>query len=404
MERVRLQPKELALRLAVFYAALFLVYGMHVPYLPVWLDARGLSEGEIAFVTAAPFFLRLFTTPALALHADHSASHRRMVVVSSVLALAAVLLLSAAEGFWWVLVTALPFALATSGIMPLTEAMAVKGARSEAMHYGRVRLWGSLSFVVMGLAGGAAVDRLGASVIIWLLIAGTAMTAAAATFLPGGAEAQEPDRPSRIEKPPVTSEALGLLRSRVFLFFLVGAGAVQGAHATFYTFGALHWRSQGLSAVWCGVLWAVAVLSEVCLFAWADRLGARLKEPASLLMWGAGAAVLRWLVMAFDPPLAVLIPLQTLHGLTYGASHLGAILFLGRAVPPAVAGTAQALYATMAAGIVMGAATLSAGPLYERFQGRAYLAALALASAGLVALLLLVRSWDGGTLSHPHRG
>jgi len=114
--------------------------------------------------------------------------------------------------------------------------------------------------------------------------------------------------------------------------------------------------------------------------------------------------VLRWLVMAFDPPLAVLIPLQTLHGLTYGASHLGAILFLGRAVPPAVAGTAQALYATMAAGIVMGAATLSAGPLYERFQGRAYLAALALASAGLVALLLLVRSWDGGTLSHPHRG
>ena len=87
--------------------------------------------------------------------------------------------------------------------------------------------------------------------------------------------------------------------------------------------------------------------------------------------------------MGFDPPLALLVPLQVLHGLTFGATHLGAIHFMARAVPETQAGTAQALYASVVGGMGMGGAMLLAGPLYADFGGRAYWAMAVIAVVGL---------------------
>ena len=95
--------------------------------------------------------------------------------------------------------------------------------------------------------------------------------------------------------------------------------------------------------------------------------------------------------MGFDPPLALLVPLQILHGVTFGATHLGAIHFMGRTVPEGQAGTAQALYASVTGGIAMGGAMLLAGPLYAAYAGRAYWAMAVVAAVGLGASLVLLR-------------
>jgi PPP family 3-phenylpropionic acid transporter len=102
--------------------------------------------------------------------------------------------------------------------------------------------------------------------------------------------------------------------------------------------------------------------------------------------------------MTFDPGLPALVVLQALHGLTYGAAHLGAIQFMAAAVPQSAAGTAQALYATMAAGCVIGAVTLASGPLYATYMGGAYWVAAGTAAMGLAAILVVARRWDGGLL------
>ncbi len=113
--------------------------------------------------------------------------------------------------------------------------------------------------------------------------------------------------------------------------------------------------------------------------------------PILLIAAGALAGVLRWTVMAFDPPLAALVGLQALHGLTFGASHLGAVHYIAATVPQHLAGTAQALYASVTSGIAMGAATLLAGELYASVAGGAYLAMSAMSLLGLAAVLLLLR-------------
>ena len=83
--------------------------------------------------------------------------------------------------------------------------------------------------------------------------------------------------------------------------------------------------------------------------------------------------------MGFDPPLALLVVLQLLHALTFGATHIGAVHFISRAVPETQSGTAQALYAAVTGGIVMGGTMLAAGPLYAAYGGRAYWAMAAVA-------------------------
>ena len=384
-----------AVRLGAFYAALFLIYGMHVPYFPVWLDWRGLSAQEIAAVTGAPFFIRFVVTPVLAMLADRTGTHRVMVITLSWLGLALALVVSQLNGFWPLFLAAVPFALSVSTIMPLTETIAVGGVRSAGLDYGRMRLWGSLSFIGVGLVGGALVDRLGAGVGIWLIVAGAAATVAAGNFLP---RAPEAPRRARAGVGRGGAEALKLVKSPLFLLFLLAAGAVQGAHGMFYTFGALHWRAQGISTAMVGTLWSVGVLAEVALFAYSGAVVRRVGAVA-LIVAGCAAAIVRWSVMSLDPPLWLLFPVQLLHALSYGASHLGAIHFISRAVPESAAGTAQALYATVAAGLMMGGATLLSGFLFASFHGGAYLAMAALAGVGLAAGLLLLRRWDGQALN-----
>jgi MFS transporter, PPP family, 3-phenylpropionic acid transporter len=378
-----------AARVSLLFAAIFVVGGTNLPYLPLWLDWKGLTAGEIATVTAVPLILRVLVTPVVAAAADRAGDYRRFLILLSWCGLAALLALSQSAGFWPILLCTLAFALAWTTVTPLTETVAVAGVRAAGLDYGRMRLWGSLSFIAATLCGGWVVDRLGPASAIWLIAVGGALTVAAAHALSrpiGLGRLKAATSPPR----PDLAGACALLRSPLFLVFLLTVGAVQAAHATFYTFGTLHWAAQGLSAGASGTLWGIAVIAEVALFAFSAAAVRRI-GAVELILLGAAAAVLRWLAMGFDPPLAWLVPLQLLHALTYGASHIGAIHLMARVVPEGQSGTAQALYATVIGGIAMGAATLASGPLYAVWGGRSYWAMAALAAVALAAALLLLR-------------
>ncbi len=387
------------MRVALFYGALFVVYGMHVPYMPVWLDGRGLSAAEISTVMAAPFFLRLLITPGVAIVADRNGSHRLLMIVLSWVSLGIVLLLSQAYGFWPILLLTVPLIVAFTTIMPLTETVAVAGVRHAGLDYGRMRLWGSLTFVAASFAGGIAISRWGSGAGIWLVSLGVVLTVIAAHLLPRGAlpfNEADAAEPGVAPGPWWKAEELRmLLQQPAFVAFLIAAGGVQAAHATFLTFGTLIWQKQGLSGEWIGALWGIGVAAEVMLFSVSGWLARRV-GAVNLIAAGAAASLLRWIVMGFDPDLGLLIPLQILHGLTYGASHLGAIHFIATAVPHRASGSAQALYATVAAGLAMGIATLIAGWFYAQSGAASYFAMTGIAAVAMVASLILGRLWPDG--------
>jgi MFS transporter, PPP family, 3-phenylpropionic acid transporter len=378
-----------AVRVSLLFAAVCTVVGTQLPFYPVWLDWRGLGASEIAFITAAPLVVRVVVTPALAFAADRFGDHRRFLIALAWAALAMVLVLAQLSTFWPLLFGTVLFSLAMSTMMPLTETLAMTGVKAAGLDYGRMRLWGSLSFIVASICGGWLLEPLGAGAAIWLVAGGVVLTVAATHAL------QRPIGLGRLKaatSPPRLRvvDALGLLRSRVFLLFLLTTGLVQGSHGMFYTFGVLHWREQGLDTAWSGILWGVAIVCEVALFAYSAAVLKRI-GPVELIILGCGTAVLRWLLMGFDPPLALLVLLQISHSLTYGASHIGAIHFMSRMVPDQQAGTAQALYASVTGGIGLGGAMLIAGPLYASYGGRAYWAMAIMAAVALAAGVALRR-------------
>src|SRR5262249_12433732 len=233
------------------------------------------------------------------------------------------------------------------------------------------------AFIVGSFGAGLLLDLIAARELIWLVVAALTITAAAAYALAPLPAHEESRSPTHV------SSAQDLLRDPAFLAAAAAASLLQASHAISTGSAARGWRAAGLDGGGMGAFWALAVVAETAVFALGGPLPV---PPPTLLMRGAAGAVIRWSAMAFDPPPALLPPLQCLHALSFGATHLGALGFMARAAPAELGATAQG-YLAVALGLVMAAAMGISGVLYARWGGLAYGAmALAAAAGGIFAL------------------
>jgi PPP family 3-phenylpropionic acid transporter len=369
-----------ATRLSAFYAAFFVTIGIQLPFLPLWLEAKGLDARTIGIVLAAPMVVRIAAIPIAARAADRRDALRAGIIVGSAATALGYVAVGLSDGALMILLAYALASVAMTPILPLADAYALKGLASSGRSYGQVRLWGSAAFILGSLGAGFMLDLVPPIQLIWFMAASAAVSVAFAVAL---ASPKAPDASApRAPMPPVR----GLLRNRAFLAVAAAASLIQASHALYYGFSALHWRAAGYEGGSVGALWAIGVVAEIILFALSGRLPAAV-TPTLLLLIGAAGGILRWSAMAFDPPAAVLPVLQCMHALSFGATHLGAVAFIGRAAPAGLGATAQGYFA-IAAGTGMAAATGLSGVLYAAFGATAY-AAMA-ASAGLGGVFALI--------------
>jgi len=158
-----------AWRLALVYAAFFLIVGWHLPLFPVWLTARGLDPAAIGFVLAAMQAVRVVGTPLGTRMADRYGSLRGGIVVATLASVLAIAALGAASGFALILIAAVTLAFVSAPVMPLTDAYGLKGLAQRGKAYGPVRLWGSVAFIAANLTGGLLLDRLAPGNLVWVI-------------------------------------------------------------------------------------------------------------------------------------------------------------------------------------------------------------------------------------------
>jgi PPP family 3-phenylpropionic acid transporter len=352
---------------------------------------------EISFVLAAPLISRVIFTPLISFIADRSGNRRRVLIALGWGSLASLALLIPLTGFWPLLLASVLFGVFWTSIMPLTESIAMTEVKLQGLDYGRMRLWGSLTFILASFGGGFLIDLWGSESVLYLLMSALMITSVIAYSLPDDTSRDDQRRLRKATPlPPIHwREATALVHSKLFILFLLTSATIQASHAIYYGFGTLHWQSLGLSSGLIGGLWAIGVIAEVLLFAWSKPIVEKL-GPVKLLQLAAVGALLRWLITAFDPPMGLLVVVQTLHALTYGAGHLGAIHFIAQAVPENYSATGQGLYAAFAMGVIMGLATTVAGSIYNALGGQAYLIMSVLGGLSLLGALALSRTWNGG--------
>lgn len=376
--RPRLPPMSsdggFAARTAAFYAALFALNGIVLPFFPVWLKAKGIEAALIGIILAAPPVVRIVAIPLVTANADRKDAVRGTIVAASALCVAGYALVASVDGGLFILIAYALTSFAITPVMPLLETYTLRGLGARGRAYGPVRLWGSVAFIGGLFGAGFAADVMPARDLIWLIVAASAIALVMAVNL---APLSAGDTAPAAASPAPRRR---LLRDRAFLVVAVSAGLTQASHAVYYGFSALDWTKAGLDGTAIAALWALGVIAEIILFAFLNRLPAFLTPELLLIIGGAGGA-LRWIVMAFDPPVALLPLLQLLHALSFGMTYLGALFFTHRHAPPGQAATAQG-YLAIVLGVTAACATAASGWLYGAFGDKAYAAMALVAVVG----------------------
>jgi PPP family 3-phenylpropionic acid transporter len=385
--------KAIASRLGFSQAASGLVSGVFTPFFAAWLAWRGLSPSQIGAVLSAGLLLRALLGPASGIMADARNDRRTVMIVLYWAMLVGYGALNFVKAPVAVFVAAVSATVAFGSATPLLESVSVRLSERYGFNYGRVRLWASSAFVAANILGGILVTWFGIRIVAPWLAIGAGLCVLTTFLLP----APPPDHPrgDLVARLRATfGETRELLRSGVFLIFLAAASFDQASHAFYYGYGGLHWRALGYSGALIGILWPLGVFAEIALFSQSLRV-LRVVGPTRLLLYGALGCALRWTILAFDPPMWLVVPAQFLHGATFALAHLGAMYFILRAVPSRLAATAQSLYFVCSAGLLMGIATYASGSLYATYGGQAYLLMAAMGVVATSFALLLARSWHG---------
>jgi PPP family 3-phenylpropionic acid transporter len=376
-------------RLALYYAAYFTGLGVQMPFFPVWLAAKGLDPRMIGLVLAAPMLIRIVAVPLMTRLADRYDALRAAIIIGSSATCLGYGLVGVMDSAIAILAVFSLLALAATPTMPLVDAYALRGLARYGGAYGPIRLWGSASFIAGSFGAGLALLAMAPQHLIWLIAGGYGLTALAALGL-----APVSSREADAKTPPRSTSPL---RDPVFLAVLIGAGLIQASHAFQYGFATILWEAAGLEPSVIGALSSLAVVAEIVLFGLSRRLPAWIMRPTVLLLLGAAGGLLRWLVMASNPPVLLLPALQCLHAFSFGATHLGTLAFLNRAAPPSLAATALGYYAIVG-GVLMAGATALSGPLYAPGGHLGYaVMALVVAIGGALALYAHRRWREGDT-------
>jgi len=366
--------------------------GIQMPFFPIFLSERELGPDAIALALALPMAIRLAAMPSAGVLSDGSGAPRTVLVGLGLAAAVGFALVGLAPGIIGILLAVGLAAIFWSPVIPLLEAYAVRLAHVGTIDYGRVRLWGSISFIAANLVGGFLLDWVPVKAVIWLIVGCIFLFAITARTLPLLPDAHEHEAKVRVGRP-----------SNAFFLGVLAAACVQASHALLYGFSSLEWKNSGLDSSTIGILWSLGTGAEAILFYVGTRLVG--KVPAlSLIALGGIAAVIRFGAFAFDPPVALIAVLQLLHALTFGVTHLGLMALIVQNTPAHTAGRAQTQSAAVL-GAVLALATVVAGPLYARFGVSAYGVYAVLGAIGsLIALAAIFqpqRSAPGGETSAP---
>lgn len=348
--------------LALSYFTYFFSYGIFLPFWGVWLKGEGIAPETIGILLGAGLVARFLGSLLIAPRVKDPSHLVAALRLLALLTLAFAVGFCFGNGWGWLMLVIAGFNLFFSPLVPLTDALAATWQKQIRMDYGRVRLWGSLAFVIGSALTGQLVAVWGHNAILYSLILSVLAMLLGMLLKPSVMPQGEARTHGGAER-----SLLALLKEGPVWRFLLCVTLLQGAHAGYYSFGSIYWQEAGYSASTIGYLWSLGVVAEVIIFASSNVLFRRW-NARNLLLLSAGCGVLRWSLMAYSTELGWLLLIQILHCGTFTVCHLAAMRFIAARQGQEVI-RLQAVYSALAMGGGIAVMTVIAGFLFEHWQG-----------------------------------
>ena len=333
-------------RFAALSSTYFAAIGLFNPYAPLWFQSLGLSTLAIGAIASLQSWTRVVAPYGWSWAGDHGGRRVELIRLAALGCVLSALGLLGVQGALAVaLVTALLFC-ANAGVVPLYEAtlahLLSTGEGMDLARYGRVRMWGSVGFIVSVTLFGALLDLAGIGVFPWFVAVMNVLLLLAALRLPTLREPVQAGSPA----PPV----LPRLRNPAVSWFFASVFFTVLAHTSLYAFFSLYLVSLGYGKSAVGALWAVSIAVEIAFF-WTQGRWAALLSPERWLQVVAGATAMRFAAIALGGawPL-VLVFAQASHAVTFAAHHAACIALVHKHFPGRLRGRGQALYTILGYG------------------------------------------------------
>ncbi|MGB9130692.1 MAG: MFS transporter [Thiobacillus sp.] len=375
-------------RLSGFYFFYFAFVGAMSPFWGLYLQSLAFNAVQIGVLMSLLQVMRIFAPNIWGHIADRTG---RRIASVQIAALGSVVVFAGVffgSSFWWLFAVMAALGFFWSASLPLVEAMTLSHLGERIDGYGRIRLWGSIGFILMVVGLGYAFDSLPIAWLPWAVMAVMLGIVAFARVIP------------EAEILPHASDHVSVwdvLKRPEVASLLAACLLMAVTHGPYYIFYSIYLVDHGYDKSTVGWLWALGVICEIGIFLIIPRIFARV-TPRRLILASFALAVLRFLLIAWGVESAwVVWGAQTLHAFTFGTYHAAAVALIHQHFRGRHQARGQALYTSISYGVGGTIGGLASGLTWDTL-GSAWTFTLAAVSA---ALAWAVYALWGNTKSVP---
>jgi PPP family 3-phenylpropionic acid transporter len=329
-------------RLSRFYFIYYFFVGAFVPYWGLYLKSEQFSPADIGILMSLFQISRIFAPNFWGWLADHTGKRAQWIKLTAFLGLCGFTAVFWAHGFLWLFFVMAALSLFTSSTLPLAESLTLAHLATTNGHYSRIRMWGSLGFIVAAVILGYLIDFTGIKILLWFLLA-VQMTLFALTYTLPDAKV-EPHAHDQFS-------IWQVIKQPNVLALLIGCALMVTAHGVLYNFYSIYLSEHGYSKGMIGLLWSVGVICEIGIFMLMPKMMARYSLKVILLI-SLVLAVVRFMMIGLAVDNIVLLLLaQTLHAATFGSFHTASVEAISQFFNGRHQAKGQAIYNSVAYGI-----------------------------------------------------
>ncbi|OIQ82159.1 putative 3-phenylpropionic acid transporter [mine drainage metagenome] len=365
-------------RLSSFYFFYFAFVGAFTPYWGLYLKSLEFSAFQIGVLMSLLQLARIFAPNLWGWLADHTGRRVAVVQLAALLSLSSYLGVFAGDSFVWLFAVMLIMSMFWSASLPLVEAITLGHLGDGAEGYGRIRLWGSIGFIVAVIALGYVLDHAAVRALLWTVLGLKVGVLLFSRNIPESRVVAHQDDDLSVWH---------IVRRPQVAVLLAACFLMAAAHGVYYTFYSIYLVDHGYSKGAVGWLWALGVICEVLVFLWMPRLTASF-GLYRILLASFLLATLRFLMIGWGVDwLWLLLLAQVLHAASFGSYHAAAVALFHRHFRGRHQAKGQGLYTSISYGLGGTLGGLGSGYAWESLgPGWAFTLSALCALLGFVVL------------------
>ena len=340
-----------------------------------------MTAVEIGLLYSIPQVMRIFGPNAWGHLADVSGKPRAIVRIAALASLLGFAGMYFGNSFAWLFAVLVAMHFFTSAQMPLIEAITLDQVREAPGHYGRIRVWGSIGFVIAVLGLGYLLDYLPVRTVLHVTAGMLVLVLLAAMLMPA---------PRHVVLDAPRESLRDKLKLPVVRVFLAAGFLNAFAHAALYTFFSIYLDQNGYSKSAIGWMWTIGVLIEIIVFQCLPQLTRRFRLETLFFSTFVFCAIRFTLIAWAVEWWWVLVAAQLMHAFTFAIYHASAVALAGRLFGAGNQARGQAVYISLTFGLGGFAGAMVSGALWEVI-GPSWTYTISAAAGAIGALLL----WPG---------